>query len=246
MKRKMRPLGVDPSLLVKNLLLSGLPRDASRRLLPNMEIVHLSNNDILAESGEPIAYCYFPLSAVLGLVADLEEGVPVGVGLIGEEGMMGIRVILGRSTGANRAVVLSPGAGLRIPSKHLVAQFNQSTGFRNRLLHYVRYMLAQFSQTGACNRIHLLEQRFCRWVLSFHDRVKSPRLVITQGAVADVLGAPRTEVCRIIASLKKRGLIDTGRRGILLKDRKGLESRSCECYWIIKYDYSPIDELTAD
>ena len=223
--------------LAKNQILSDLSPEEIRRLLPNLELVCVRSNDILAEGGVQITHCYFPLDAVVTLVANLEEGRTVEVGLIGNEGMVGIRVILGRSTGAYLAVVQIPGTCLRIRADLLRTEFKRGGVLQDRLLQYIRYMLAQVSQTAACNRMHLLEQRLSRWLLSIQDRVKSNELIITHESISQMLGAPRSDVSRAAGSLKKLGLLRSSRGKITILKRKGLESTACECYWIVKNDY---------
>ena len=188
--------------LARSQILADLPSEETRRLLANMEIVRVHTNDILAEGGVPITHCYFPLDAVVTLVANLEEGSTVEVGLIGNEGLIGIRVILGRSTGAYLAVVQIPGNCLRIKSDLLRTEFKRGGVLQDRLLQYVRYMLAQVSQTAACNRMHLLEQRLSRWLLSIQDRVKSDELILTHEAVATRVGRSRTAVTNTLRLLQ--------------------------------------------
>ena len=228
---------VERADLALNQILAALPSEETRRVLANLELIHVQTNDILAEGGVPISHCYFPLDAVVALVANLEEGATVEVGLIGNEGMVGIRVILGRSTGAYLAVVQIPGKCLRIKPDLLKAEFKRGGVLQDRLLQYVRYMLAQVSQTAACNRMHLLEQRLCRWLLSIQDRVKTDELLITHEAIAHMLGATRSDVSRVVGALGKLGILHSSRGKTTILDRKALESTSCECYWIVRNDY---------
>lgn len=223
--------------LAGNQILADLSPEETQRLLPNLEMIRARINDVLAEGGAPITYCYFPLDAVITLVANLEEGRTVEVGLIGDEGMVGIRVILGRSTGAYLAVVEIPGRCLRIKADLLKTEFKRGSVLHDRLLQYVRYMLAQVSQTAACNRTHLLEQRLCRWLLSMQDRVKSDELLITHESISQMLGAPRSDVTRAAGALRELGYLTSRRGKITILNRQGLESACCECYWIVKNDY---------
>ena len=229
--------GAEKGDLARNQILAALPSEEARRLLTNMEVVRVHTNDILAEGGVPITHCYFPLDAVVTLVANLEEGATVEVGLIGNEGLVGIRVILGRSTGAYLAVVQIPGNCLRIKPDLLRTEFKRGGVLQDRLLQYVRYMLAQVSQTAACNRMHLLEQRLSRWLLSIQDRVKSDELILTHEAISHMLGATRSDVSRVVEALGKLRILHSSRGKITILDRKALESTSCECYWIVRYDY---------
>lgn len=229
--------GTEKPDLASNQILGDLPPEEARLLFPHLEAVRVRNNEVLAEGGALITHCYFPLDAVITLVANLEEGRTVEVGLIGNEGMAGIRALLGGSRGAYLAVVQVSGRCLRIKVDHLRAEFKRGGELHDRVLHYVRYMLAQVSQTAACNRMHLLEQRLCRWLLGMQDRVKSAELTLTHETISQMLGATRSDVSRAVAALRDLGFLHSSRGKISIQDRKGLETASCECYWIVKSDY---------
>ena len=163
----------------------------------------------------------------------MEDGKSTEVGLIGDEGLLGIPAILGGETSGYSAIIQAPGNCLRIKVADLKAEFNRDGALRNRLLGYVRLLLLQISQTAACNRLHHLEQRFARWLLMVHDRVRKDEFPVTHEVLSLVLGAPRSEVSVAAASLRKEWFIRYWRGKITILDRQGLEKAACECYRVV-------------
>ncbi len=236
MVRKSKELDSIKLDISANQILDGLPKNESDFLLPHLELVTLRQNEILARAGEQMVYCYFPQNAVLSMLAFMEEGVTVEVGLIGYEGLVGFHGVLGAKTWSNGADVQIPGDCLRMKMEVLQDAFNRSRVLRDRLLRYVRYFLAQVTQTAACNRVHKLESRLARWLLMCNNRAKRNMIPITHEFLANMLGTPRSEVTIAAGKLRKSGLIHYGRGHITILDRKGLESAACECYPIVEHE----------
>jgi CRP-like cAMP-binding protein len=216
-----------------NQILARLPEKESKRLLPHLQFVSLRLKEVLYRPGEPIQYAYFPQNAVLSMIAPMDDGRSVEVTLIGHEGMMGIRAILGAETHWYDSVVQIPGGCLRIDAKVLQTEFRRGGVLQERLLHFINYLLVQLSQTAACNRIHRLEQRLARWLLMAHDRVKQDEFPMTHEFLSSMLGAPRSEVSIAAGALRKSGVIRYARGKMTIVDRKGLQSAACECYQIL-------------
>jgi CRP-like cAMP-binding protein len=217
-----------------NQILERLPARESKRLLPHLQFISLPLKERLCRPGEPIQYAYFPQNAVLSMIAPMDDGRSVEVTLIGQEGMLGFRAIMGAKTHWYDCVAQIPGGCLRIDAKVLQTEFRRGGVLQDRLLHYISYLLVQTSQTAACNRIHRLRQRLARWLLMTHDRVKQDEFPITHEFLSEMLGTPRSDISIAAGTLRKAGAIRYARGRMTIVDRKGLESAACECYQILR------------
>jgi CRP-like cAMP-binding protein len=226
----------DP-LLLENRILAALPRQEQERLLPHLEQVRLETGQQLYESGEPIRYAYFPESALIALLSVTEDGATVEVGLVGNEGMLGIPILLQSETLPYRTIVQSPGSAQRMRAGFLQKEFNLCGPFHDRLLRYLHVLITQLAQAGVCNRFHTIEQRLCRWLLAAQDRIKSTELKFTQESLSQMLGTDRTSVTETASTLQKAGLIRYSRGHITILDREGLGAAACECHAIIKKEF---------
>jgi CRP-like cAMP-binding protein len=220
-----------------NHLLSTLPEDEYQRLAPYFEIVTLDLGQVLYESGEQIDYLYFPTSSMISLLQTLEDGMTSEVGLTGNEGVIGIALFLGGETTPNQAIVQISGQAIRLKANLIQQEFSRGGNFQIMLLRFTQALITQISQTAICNRLHGVEQRFCRWLLLSHDRVKSNRLDMTQELIAKMLGGRRESVTVAAGRLQDAGLISYVRGQITILDRPGLEKTVCECYQVVKTEY---------
>ncbi|HZS44469.1 MAG TPA: Crp/Fnr family transcriptional regulator [Blastocatellia bacterium] len=225
------PLSIS-DVVIKNRLLAALPRRDYNRLRPHLETVLLPINKILYEPNEIIRYAYFCNDAVVSLVSIFTDRRSVEVGLIGNEGMAGIQIILGGATPRTRAVVQIADGAERITAKALKTEFDRGGALHDILLRYVLSLFTQVSQTAACNRTHRLEARLARWLLMVHDRVDSDEFRLTQELISQMLGTTRPEVTIAAILLQRDGLIRYSRGRMRIIDRSGLESAACECYLI--------------
>jgi CRP-like cAMP-binding protein len=196
--------------------------------------------DVVYESGGSLEYVYFPTTCVVSLLYTLEDGTTTEIGLVGNDGMVGVALFLGGDTTPNRAVVQIAGDALRIRAKVLQAEFARGGPLQRLLLLYTQALITQISQTAVCNRIHSVEQRLSRWLLLSHDRVRSDELRMTQEFISNMLGGRRESVAVAAGRLQRIGLIHYSRGLITIQDRKGLEATACECYQIVK---SELDRL---
>jgi CRP-like cAMP-binding protein len=226
--------------LSKNRILAGLPMKESRRLLPHLEFVPLARQEVLQRPGETLRYAYFPEDAIVSLMTAMQDGSTVEVGVIGCEGILGIQAFLGTRTLSNVAVVQVAGGSLRIKAEVLRSEFKRGGVLADRLLVYTYYLLVHLAQTAACNRVHLLEQRLCRWLLLVSDRAQKDEFLVTHESLANVLGTTRAEVSLAAAVLRSHKFIQYGRGKMTIMDKRGLESVACECYRIVADD---IDHL---
>jgi len=215
---------------VSNNLLAALPREEYQRLLPNLEPVSLSIKQILYEPNTPIEYAYFPNTAVASLLNLMQDGQTIEAATVGKEGMIGVPLLLGTTQIPIQVIVQIPGDGLRMKADVFKAQVYAGSPLYTLLLRYTQTLMNQISQTAACNRLHSVEGRCCRWLLMTRDRVESDQFPLTQEFLSYMLGVRRASVSEVAATLQKAGLIDYHRGKITIRDRQGLEAASCECY----------------
>lgn len=225
---------------VANRLLAALPRSDYRRLVAGSEHVELGFGDVLCEPGDRIRHVYFPAECFVSLAAPVDSRGSLEVGLVGNEGMLGIPLILGVDVSPLRALVRGAGAALRMEAAAFRREFGRSLALQRGLNRYLYALMAQFAQTVACTRFHLLDARLARWLLMTHDRAHSDRFHLTHEFLADMLGVRRVGVTKA-AGVMQRGKLISYRRGhITILDRGGLEAASCGCYRAMKETYSDI------
>ncbi len=235
---------IEPSVNFKrNRILGALETEEFERLSQQLEYVELRLGTVLYDADEPIRHAYFPLSGTVSIVTVLEDGMAVEAGVIGNEGMAGISLVLGYTTEVNRrAMIQIPGSGLRIKAEALTEESNRSRSLRDLLLRYLHAFITQISQTAACNRIHRVDERLARWLLSMQDRMASDELHLTQELIAEMLGVRRAGVSVAATRLQEKGLITYKRGHIQILDRQRLEAASCECYETVKREYDRLFE----
>jgi CRP-like cAMP-binding protein len=215
-----------------NHLLAALSAQEHERLLPHLRQIYLPKNRILYEVGDQIHYAYFLLDGMVSLFSISEEGESIEAAMIGNEGMIGIPIILGSTTMPYRSVVQIPAQALRISAYALNKGFKQATQLQEVLLAYTQKLLTQISQSAICNRFHSVEGRLCRWLLITSGRMRSDSLHLTQSLISQILGAPRTGVTVAAGNLQDAGLIRYRRGNIKIIDRQRLEAAACACYRI--------------
>jgi CRP-like cAMP-binding protein len=227
----------------KNRLLAALPQSEYRRLLPKLETVSLSLKQRIYESGGTIDYVYFPLNGITSLVAFMQDGSAIEVAAIGNEGMVGLPLFLGADKTPLVVFQQIPGESMRMESKVFTKEIKRNDALTAVLHLYTQVIMMQIAQGNACNRAHSIEQRCARWLLMTHDRMRrQQRFSITQEFLGQMLGVRRAGVSEACSALKKNKLIDYQRGIMNILDRKGLEKRTCECYWVIRNE---IDRLSA-
>ena len=224
-------------LRLQNHLLAGLPEAEYQRLSAKLEPMELELGQVLYQNAERLEYLYFPTSAMISLLYTMADGMTAEVGIAGNEGVVGIALFLGGDTAPNQAMVQIKGTALRLSASTVQAEFKRGEAFQQVLLRYTQALITQISQTAICNRLHPVEQRFCRWLLLSHDRVKTDKLEMTQELISTILGGRRESVTVAAGRLQDRGLIRYARGQITILDRQGLEAAVCECYEIVRAEY---------
>jgi CRP-like cAMP-binding protein len=227
-------------------LLAVLPEAESKRLYPHLELVSLPLEKALYESGDQLNHVYFPTTAIVSLLYELEDGSSAEIAVVGNEGIVGIALFMGGDTMPNRAVVQSAGQAYRLQGHLLKQEFNRAGAMQHMLLRYTLAMLTQMAQTAVCNRHHTVDQQLCRWLLLSLDRLPSNELIMTQELIANMLGVRREGVTEAAGKLQSAGLIRYNRGHIIVLDRPGLEARVCECYKVVRKEFSRLlPEVTA-
>ena len=219
---------------IENSLLAALPRKEYQRLLARLEPVTLTFGEVLYEPGETIRHVYFPSTSLVSLLTLVDGHLAMEVGLIGREGMVGIPLVLGHNESSVRALVQGSGTAMRMAAAHFRKEFRLSLTLRQELYRYTHALMAQISQTAACNRFHVVETRLARWLLMTHDRVKSDQFHMTHEFLGHMLGVRRVGVTKAAQALQKRKLIGYSRGDIAVLDRGGLEAAACQCYEVVK------------
>jgi CRP-like cAMP-binding protein len=226
-----------PDPHIRNHLLAALPASELERLRPHLDPVSLPLKKVLITAGEPIPHAYFPEAGVGSLIAKLEDGSGIEVGMMGREGMAGIPIILRAETTSTECVIQVPGSGWRIRAATLRDAMEQSPSLSLLLLRYVQAFHDQTSQTSACNARHDLPERLARWLLMVHDRVDGDELPLTQEFLSTMLGVRRAGVTVAAHTLQEAGLIRYQRGLITILDRAALEAAACECYAIMRQQF---------
>jgi CRP-like cAMP-binding protein len=221
----------------RNRLLQLLPRDDFDGLRPLLETIALDYRLQLHDANQPLRHVYFPVTGVASLVNTMTDRSAAEVGTVGNEGLVGLPVILGDELTPMAAYVQVPGAGLRLRADDLRSALQRSAGMRAVMLHYAHAFFDQVAQTAACNHFHSVEQRCCRWLLMTHDRVQSDQFLLTQEFLGMMLGVQRSTVNSTALKLKVDGIIDYRRGQVTILSRTKLERRSCECYGVVKREF---------
>jgi CRP-like cAMP-binding protein len=223
---------------VVNRLLEGMPRKERQRMLARGEAVNLTFGSILCEPEQLYRHVYFPLSGYISVVAKVGGHQSLEMGMIGNEGMLGVTLVLGIGAAPLRGVVQGSGTALRMTVPHLRRGLRDSPGLLRVLNRYLYVLMTQLSQTTICTRFHEVEARLARWLLMTHDRAHADHFHLTHEFLAEMLGVRRSAVTIAAGALRERRLIRYVRGDISVLSRQGLEAASCECYKVGVDDYT--------
>jgi CRP-like cAMP-binding protein len=221
----------------QNQLLAALPAPDFQRLLPELVPIDMPAGMALHESGELISHVHFPTSSVVSLLYETREGGSAQIGVVGNEGVVGIALFMGGGSTQSRAVVLCAGKGYRLRSSVIRKEFDVSGPVMHLMLRFTQALITQTAQTAACSRYHSVDQQLCRWLLTVLDRLRVSEIAMTQELMASMIGVRREGITESALKLQRAGLIHYVRGNISILDRAGLEHHSCECYAAVRREY---------
>lgn len=225
------------SAIPSNRLLAALPPEEWEILQPDLEEVPLTFKLTLYEPEKRFEYVYFPMSGVVSLVTEFENGLAIEVATVGPEGMVGLPIFLEDDVMTCHAFVQVPGKGVRISIEAFRRTIDRCPRLHRLISRYTLALLNAMAQNSACNRAHSLDERLARWLLTTHDRVHQPTFPMKQEFMAKMLGVSRPTVSTTASILQKAGYITYVRGQITVTDRPGLESACCECYGVIQRQF---------
>jgi CRP-like cAMP-binding protein len=220
-----------------NRLLAALDPDDFAALEPRLRGVNLRQDQVLYEAGDPLRHVYFPHDTVVSLVAVLKDGRSAEMAVYGREGALGLVGAMMARQSFGRYIVQACGTASRIELEHLHKVIDTRPKVRQLVLNFAEAMMARVLQNVACNAVHSVEERCCRWILSMHDRLDQDTVPLTHEFLADMLGVQRSTVSSITRALQAAGLIRQGRGLITVIDRTSLEGASCECYGTVRRSF---------
>jgi len=223
---------------IGNSLLAVLPGEIYDKLTPHLEQVWLERGKILHHPGETINELYFPINSLISITVTMSDGSTAEAGMVGNREVCGINAIMGgRETTQTEYIVQIAGSAIKVPARPLLEEFDRTKKLRDVLLSSTQALIAQISQTTACNSLHILEQRLARWLLEAQDRIDSDDLKLTQEFISHMLGVRRAGVTQAAQKLQDRNLIHYNRGHVKILDQQGLEATSCECFMTLREEY---------
>jgi len=226
-------------VLCQNRLLRLLPEEDRSRLAKGMRLIKMSKGEHLYGAGDQLETIFFPISATVSVLYELEDGVSAEVAVVGNEGFAGISRFLSCGTTLSRATVNREGLALVLGGAMLTKELRHKGPLLQVLMRYIQALIMEMAQSLVCIRHHSLEQQFCRWLLGRFDRLPSGNhdLVMSQEMIANTLGTRRNAISEVAVNLQKAGLINYRRGKISLINRPEIETRSCKCYVIVKEQF---------
>jgi CRP-like cAMP-binding protein len=231
---KPQPAPLHPT----NRLLALLPPAEYRRLSARLQPVALPLKQVLYKARGTIDHVYFPTRGVVSAMAIMGDGSAIEVATIGSEGMVGLAAFVGGESSPYEVMVQVEGEGLRMRADAFRREVGQDGPLRKLLIHYHEAFSTQVSYAVACNGLHTVQKRCCRWLLMTHDRVGADELPLTHEFLGIMLGVRRASVTDVLRPLQERGLIRCRRGKIVVMDRAGLEAESCECYLVVQDEFA--------
>lgn len=236
-KIQARTKVVDADDFRANHLLASLPEAELARWLPQLESVDMPLGYVVYEPGSTLTHIYFPTTSIVSLLYVMENGASAEIAVVGNDGVVGVSLFMGGGSTPSRGVVQSAGRGFRLKASVMNEEFQRAGPVLHLLLRYTQALITQMAQTAVCNRHHTLDQQLCRWLLLSLDRLQDNKLIMTQELIANMLGVRREGVTEAALKLQRSGLISYTRGHITILDRSGLETRTCECYAVVRKEY---------
>ena len=218
----------------RNRLLAVMADADFARIAAHLEFAPVGLGEVLYEPGGRMDHAYFPTTSIVSLLYVMLDGASAEIAIVGNDGLIGVSMLMGGESTPSRAVVQSAGDGYRLSANVLLDEFSRHGPTTQLLLRYTQALITQMAQTAVCNRHHTVDQQLCRWLLLSLDRSPSAELRMTQELIANMLGVRREGVTEAAGKLQAAGLIDYSRGRIKVLDRPGLEARACECYRVVR------------
>jgi CRP-like cAMP-binding protein len=216
-----------------NLVLSNLSAHSIDDVARHLQPAKFDIRQDIYRPNEPMRYVYFIESGMISIVSIMDDGRSIEVGTIGKESMVGATLLLGVDSTPYHYFVQIAGHGYRLEAAVFLTAVERNLELRQSVLRCEAAYVSQAMQTAACNGLHSITQRCCRWLLMSQDRVQADSFALTHEFLALMLGVRRASVTEVLKPLQERGWIETSRGEIRVVDRKGLELGSCECYRMI-------------
>lgn len=231
-------LAASTQVAIGNRILAALPAEQFARLQPHLSTVRLERDEVLYITGDEIRHVYFPISGLVSLLSTTETGSTVAVAMVGNEGIIGLPVILKNKMIPYEVTVQTETVAYRMKAEELQQEFNRCEALHELILRYLNVLIAEISQSALCHRFHTVEEALGRWLLMAQHRLNTDSLNLTQEIISHALGVPRTGVTMAAGALQRAGLIRYSRGKIVIVDRARLEANSCECFRIIHDELS--------
>ena len=234
----LRDVSENHYMTIENQLLASVSRETYDSLAPYLKRVSLKQGIRLHEPDEIIEELYFPIDCLLSITITMSDGSTIETGLVGNREVLGINAVMGSSeTSQTEYSVQIAGSAMKIDARVLREEFERNKELRDVLLRCTQALIAQISQTAACNGLHVLERRLARWLLEVQERVNSDELKLTQEFIAYMLGVRRAGVTQAAQKLQESGLISYRRGHVQILDQRGLEAFSCDCFRTLREQY---------
>jgi CRP-like cAMP-binding protein len=221
-----------------NRLLAALPPAVLERLAPQLEGVELPTHHVLFEADGHLTHVYFPTSSIISLLQETEDGGCAASAVVGNDGMVGVSLLMGGGSTSSRAVVQSGGGALRLSAQLIREEFRRGGPTMDVVLRYTQALLTEMAQKAVCSRRHSVCQQLCRCLLISFDRTHSDELNLTHEQIANLIGVRREGVSHGAMELQRKGVIAYKRGRITVRDRRGLEDESCGCYATLRHECS--------
>jgi CRP-like cAMP-binding protein len=226
-----------PLTAVQNRLIDSLPAEDMGLIGAQLTLIDLERGRLLYDPGDRIDTIYFPHDGVISLMTLMENGAAIESATIGREGALGLMAAVAPRQSLSRAIVQTPTRAVRISAGHLHEAWKKSPRIRDMVDRHTEALFGHAIQSVACNALHSVEARFCRWLLTCHDRISTDTVALTQEFLADMLGVQRTTVTAVARALQEKGAIRYRRGVVDIIDRTVLEQLACECYGVIRRTY---------
>jgi CRP-like cAMP-binding protein len=232
--------------LQQNQLLGSLPAAVQERLFPYLDLVSLPLGESLYEPGSTMRHIYFPVDCIVSLMYVTEDGQSAEISVVGNDGFVGVPVLMGDERTSGSAVVQNAGTAYQLSGRRLKVEIDRHDELLRLMLRYTQSLITQIAQTAICNRHHSIDQQLCRWLLVFLDRHNGSNLFMTQERIANKLGVRREGVTEAAGKLQKLEVIQYTRGRIKVLNRPRLEQLSCECYRVLREETDRLMPTTAN